>query len=399
MLVVAAAIVCVLYFTSWNKTPDPGPSNNRVESTGSSPSDDTQLPGDDTQSPSNASQPPIDASQSPPEESGMPGLIDNGESPTPPDVDVSAGPAVRLSQGIIDAIDSGIYSITMKLTGEGVIYASIIDLYCKNGMTCMVANFEGDEIRTIVKSGKLYYFLNDQKIALIYDATEEDERTGFTAGMVFIGEGTGLFDGVSYAYEEYIDADGDNVAMYMDGGTLKGLRLTSAGDVTLYAVLAFERSVADSVFEIPGDYTVMDEEEYYSIYDPDPPKPPSETEYYTLGNDRILSIIELVGKRSRPESGSSTIGGDLVLDYTYKTDVNDPTQAANDLASYITYLMQEEEFYNLVSFDGLPYEGGIDLSFAKESVDAGYIIIFDIKYDSSGYTFTIRKTEGTLTKY
>jgi hypothetical protein len=52
----------------------------------------------------------------------------------------------------------------------------------------------------------------------------------------------------------------------------------------------------------------------------------------------------------------------------------------------------------LKSFDHLPFEGGVEMSFGKDSADAGNIIILDIEYNTKGYALLFRKTQGKLTR-
>jgi len=118
---------------------------------------------------------------------------------------------------------------------------------------------------------------------------------------------------------------------------------------------------------------------------------------YKIGKDEIASVKAVVGKRDVVKTETSSGGGVTTRTIVYKTDPDDPSQAAEDLGDYVTHLMENEEFLSLIAFDGLPYEGGIDLQFAKHSADKGKIIILDITYDSSGYTLVFTKMEGTLT--
>ena len=136
---------------------------------------------------------------------------------------------------------------------------------------------------------------------------------------------------------------------------------------------------------------------------PDTPVTPDtkdtkDTEYYTLGNDKITSMTKLVGQRKVVKTDSGTKGDIMGLVIEYSTDPNDHTQAANDVAKYFQYLLANEEFVSLKAFSGMPYEGGIEMSFAKNSVDNGKIIILDIQYNSKGYTLEFRKGAGSLTR-
>lgn len=120
--------------------------------------------------------------------------------------------------------------------------------------------------------------------------------------------------------------------------------------------------------------------------------------YYSLGKDRVASIKEAVGKRDVTSVSTATSNGVLTKTMVYKTDLEDVSQAAEDLAVYFNYLIEKEGFLSMVEFDGLPYAGGVDLRLGKRSVDEGKIIILDITYDSTGYTLVFTKGEGEFTK-
>ena|GEM_PF-2981901 len=124
----------------------------------------------------------------------------------------------------------------------------------------------------------------------------------------------------------------------------------------------------------------------------------SDTDHYTLGNDKITSIIKVVGERKVVRSNTEAKDDITAMVIEYSTDPNDMTQAANDIAKYFQYVMANDGFLALKSFDGLPYEGGIEMSFAKDSVDAGNIVLLDIDYNSKGYTLLFRKGKGSLTR-
>ena len=124
----------------------------------------------------------------------------------------------------------------------------------------------------------------------------------------------------------------------------------------------------------------------------------ADTDYYVLGNDKITSIIKVVGERKVVKSDPIAQEGVTGIVVEYSTDPDDFTQAANDVAKYFQYVMANDGFIPLKSFDSLPYEGGVEMSFAKESVDAGNIVLLDIDYNSKGYTLLFRKGKGTLTR-
>jgi len=124
---------------------------------------------------------------------------------------------------------------------------------------------------------------------------------------------------------------------------------------------------------------------------------------YEMGKDSITSVKGVLGdlgERKMSGINLSTSNGVQTNSYTYTTDPNDEKQAAADMTKYFQYLCDQgkDGFLSLVSFDlPLPDDGGIDLRFAKNSVDEGKIILLEIKYDKKGYTLTFTKYEDVLT--
>jgi len=118
---------------------------------------------------------------------------------------------------------------------------------------------------------------------------------------------------------------------------------------------------------------------------------------YALGKDSVTSIAGALGEERKMNGVSAeTKNGVQTHTYEYLTDPDDPTQAANDVAVYFQYLLDHDDFLSMKAFNGLPYEGGVEMQFAKNSVDDGKIIILDIVYNEKGYTLTFTKGKGTL---
>jgi len=121
---------------------------------------------------------------------------------------------------------------------------------------------------------------------------------------------------------------------------------------------------------------------------------------YELGKDSITSMSGALGvERKMNGISAETKNGVQTNIYEYLTDPNDNTQAANDVAVYFQYLLDNDGFLSMKAFNGLPYEGGVEMQFAKSSVDEGKIIILDIEYNEKGYTLTFTKGTGTLNEY
>ena len=81
---------------------------------------------------------------------------------------------------------------------------------------------------------------------------------GDASGLVYVGGGTGDFNGRIYRYDEYADNYGGRHFYFMDGSALKGIR-TVSDDMTLDTeILIVDSHVPDSVFDIPEDYEITD---------------------------------------------------------------------------------------------------------------------------------------------
>ena len=144
-----------------------------------------------------------------------------------------------------------------------------------------------------------------------------------------------------------------------------------------------------SIWNDPYEYfQIVVDDDMWGIWD-----------YYEIVNDSITSIETVVGRRDMISYDTDFVDGNTVTTIVYETDPDDFTQAANDIAAYFQYLLDNDGFVSLVSFSSLPYVGGIELSFAKNAADPGNIIILDIEYDTTGYTLIFTTGEGTLTLF
>ena len=121
--------------------------------------------------------------------------------------------------------------------------------------------------------------------------------------------------------------------------------------------------------------------------------------YYDMGKDRITSMGGFAGERKMTGVETSISNGVATNIYKYQTDPQIKTQAVDDVYGYIFYLVEKENFIFTIDIPEFPDNGGIDIQLAKESADAGKIIVLEIDYKTSGYTLTFSKFEGTLTYY
>ncbi len=118
----------------------------------------------------------------------------------------------------------------------------------------------------------------------------------------------------------------------------------------------------------------------------------SNMEEYKLGNDTIKSIKAVVDKRKVVSVSTSTSNGVREKSIEYKSST-----VQKDLSKYVEYLVKEDNFILTQDMDLSKIPASVQLG--KESKDAGQIMIMTIDYTTFGYTITIQKGEGTLTRY
>ena len=110
---------------------------------------------------------------------------------------------------------------------------------------------------------------------------------------------------------------------------------------------------------------------------------------YTMGNDTVTSINGVLDDKKVISGSTSTENGVKIIQKTYQTDGT----VKEELLKYANYLIENEDFLVVTDENG-------NLEMAKESSDNGEIIYITIEYGTSNeYTVTIKKGQGTLTKY
>lgn len=115
-------------------------------------------------------------------------------------------------------------------------------------------------------------------------------------------------------------------------------------------------------------------------------------EEYKIGNDTIKSIKSIVEKRQVVSVYTKASNGVTTKTIEYKSD-----SVQDDLLKYTQYLRNEGGFALTKDMDLREIPSTVQLG--KNSNDAGKIVMMTIDYNSFGYTITIQKGEGTLTRY
>lgn len=110
-------------------------------------------------------------------------------------------------------------------------------------------------------------------------------------------------------------------------------------------------------------------------------------EFYELGSDKISSVKVVVGERGMTGVSTAIENGISKKSYNYKSETS-----AEDIKLYITHLLDNEGFLPL------DMNNSGDLMYAKVSADEGKIIVIDVMDTGFGFTLTIQKGSGTLSK-
>ena len=116
------------------------------------------------------------------------------------------------------------------------------------------------------------------------------------------------------------------------------------------------------------------------------------SDYYAIGDDKIISITNVVGKRKLNNISTNKEKGVTIKKYGY-INIDD---VKSDINKYIDEL-KNNNYINTTDIDLSKNNNSISL--ANYSVDDGYIIIVNIEYDLGNYTITLKKGKGTIQPY
>lgn len=115
--------------------------------------------------------------------------------------------------------------------------------------------------------------------------------------------------------------------------------------------------------------------------------------YYVIGNDKIPSIYEIVGKRKLSIYRAFSDNGIEKYKYKYVSIKN----VSSDLSKFTSELKENYNFAYTSDIDLSKDEGTVELS--KNSVDKDKIIIIEINYNKNKYEIIISKGEGKINIY
>jgi len=165
----------------------------------------------------------------------------------------------RVSEKFIKMLSSDSYHIELKIVVGGVEIQ--MEKYEKKGMIAATTKAKDVTMRIIMRDNKTYMIDDSKKTVLVMpelmQALADMVKTTAvnTKRMRYVGSGKANFQGKNLPYEEYrIDNRGKS-QFFVDGKKITGIRNISGSEVAEVVILALNKYVSDSVFQIPDDYT------------------------------------------------------------------------------------------------------------------------------------------------
>ncbi len=146
------------------------------------------------------------------------------------------------------------YRTIMDMDGEDV--EAQIEMAVDGDMMAMKTLLPGVESHMINKDEKMYMVDHNTKTVMVMNiasAPDMEDPDQYTAGISYIGDGTGDFLGRSLPFEEYAVETG-TIKYFFDGKALAGMIFhTQAGDQVM-EILEISDKVPEEMFDIPENY-------------------------------------------------------------------------------------------------------------------------------------------------
>ena len=154
---------------------------------------------------------------------------------------------------------SGAYTTEMKMDVEGM--TSVTLSAYDGGNVYTESEVDGMKSITILKDGAMYVLDPASKICMkmatqtgemqdLFAEEAENYETAVTTGNLDV-------NGKNCFYEEFT-VEGSSVKYCFDGDDLKYMLMDAEGQEVVIEILRMEAGVDKALFEIPGDYTMMD---------------------------------------------------------------------------------------------------------------------------------------------
>lgn len=169
------------------------------------------------------------------------------------------------SKRLIDIMNSDEYTMKMKTKTnvEGKDLEVMMTTVVSGDQSAHIMESEDIKMTTITKGEKSYIIMHDEKMILATSTPEETEDLDLEIDEIdfenleYVGKGKAMFLGNEREYEEYKVEDG-YIRYYFDGKDLDGMEMKLEEITTTMDIEFLEKEVDKSVFEMPEDYTLIE---------------------------------------------------------------------------------------------------------------------------------------------
>lgn len=156
-------------------------------------------------------------------------------------------------------VSGGAYTMEMKAEYKGV--TTTMTSAIKDGMIYNKSEMDGMTSIVIMKDDAQYILDPNTKSCIKMSLLEDSVVDMFSEEAAnyetVVNSGSEDLKGKTYGFEEF-DIDGTAVKYYFDGNELKYIVTTAEGETYTAEIVSMEKGADDSLFEIPGGYTVYE---------------------------------------------------------------------------------------------------------------------------------------------
>ena len=156
-------------------------------------------------------------------------------------------------------VGDGEYTMEMEMEVEGMSVTTTSAV--KGDMMYTKSNTGGVESIMIMKDGKQYVLDPSSKTCIVMsmDIANTSEMFAEEAANYETAAETGSVDieGTTYDYEAF-DVEGVTAKYCFDGDEMKYIITSMEGEEYTIKIISMEKGADASLFEVPGDYTVME---------------------------------------------------------------------------------------------------------------------------------------------
>ncbi len=163
-------------------------------------------------------------------------------------------------------VKGSMYTLTSSGTKTGSPAPVTIAMHA--GQYYMDVAADGENVKMILKDGKLYVIADSEKMVMVLpgDDEEADSMLKIPATFDYSKSGNGRIDGKSLYYETLNDSNTTEQTYWYNGSDLYAIQMKDGESDSAIFIDSITQSVDSSLFNIPSNYEVMDLSEMASWF-------------------------------------------------------------------------------------------------------------------------------------